>query len=76
MRNQCLAALAATLLLSRLAATLAAGCGSTKDAYGVVTTVSCTNNLCCSQYGYCGDTSAHCLKSNGCQAGRCQQCQG
>ena len=29
----------------------------------------CANNLCCSQYGYCGSTSAYC--GTGCQSGPC-----
>jgi chitinase len=29
----------------------------------------CANNLCCSQYGYCGSTSAYC--ASGCQSGPC-----
>ena len=29
----------------------------------------CGNNLCCSQYGYCGSTSAYC--DTGCQSGPC-----
>lgn len=29
----------------------------------------CANNLCCSQYGYCGSTDAYC--GNGCQSGPC-----
>ena len=29
----------------------------------------CANNLCCSQYGYCGSTSAYC--DTGCQSGPC-----
>jgi hypothetical protein len=40
-------------------------CG--KQAGGIL----CPNNLCCSQYGYCGDTSAYC-DPPGCQS----QCHG
>ncbi|KAJ0528258.1 putative chitinase [Helianthus annuus] len=32
----------------------------------------CPNGNCCSQYGYCGNTPAHCLPSNNCQ----YQCSG
>ncbi|KAF5798022.1 putative chitinase [Helianthus annuus] len=32
----------------------------------------CPNGNCCSQYGYCGNTLAHCLPSNNCQ----YQCSG
>lgn len=27
----------------------------------------CSGSLCCSQYGWCGDTDAYCLASNSCQ---------
>ncbi|KAJ7532932.1 hypothetical protein O6H91_13G026100 [Diphasiastrum complanatum] len=30
---------------------------------------TCANNLCCSQYGYCGSTDSYCGK--GCQSGPC-----
>ncbi|CAN1233558.1 Wound-induced protein WIN2 [Linum perenne] len=29
---------------------------------------TCANNLCCSQYGYCGTTDDHCSPSKNCQA--------
>ncbi|KAI3912946.1 hypothetical protein MKW98_019299 [Papaver atlanticum] len=29
---------------------------------------TCQGNLCCSQYGYCGDTNDYCLPSNNCQS--------
>ncbi|XP_059648665.1 pathogenesis-related protein PR-4-like [Cornus florida] len=29
---------------------------------------TCANNLCCSQYGYCGTTDDYCLPSNNCQS--------
>ncbi|KAI3912945.1 hypothetical protein MKW98_019298 [Papaver atlanticum] len=29
---------------------------------------TCQGNLCCSQYGYCGDTNEYCLPSNNCQS--------
>ncbi|PWA48172.1 Chitin-binding, type 1 [Artemisia annua] len=32
----------------------------------------CTNGNCCSQYGFCGNTPAHCLPENSCQS----QCSG
>ncbi|KAL4572601.1 hypothetical protein LXL04_019381 [Taraxacum kok-saghyz] len=32
----------------------------------------CSNGNCCSQYGFCGNTPAHCLPSNNCQS----QCSG
>ncbi|GFY92151.1 pathogenesis-related 4 [Actinidia rufa] len=28
----------------------------------------CDNNLCCSQWGYCGSTNEYCLPSNNCQS--------
>ncbi|GAB2287444.1 Wound-induced protein win2 [Dionaea muscipula] len=28
----------------------------------------CANNLCCSQYGYCGSTDAYCSPANNCQS--------
>ncbi|PSS24489.1 Wound-induced protein [Actinidia chinensis var. chinensis] len=28
----------------------------------------CDNNLCCSQWGYCGNTDEYCLPSNNCQS--------
>jgi len=33
----------------------------------------CSNNECCSKYGYCGGSDEHCLIANGCQSefGRC-----
>ncbi|OVA13848.1 Chitin-binding [Macleaya cordata] len=33
---------------------------------------TCQGNLCCSQWGYCGDTDEYCLPSNNCQS----QCRG
>jgi len=32
----------------------------------------CSNGNCCSQYGFCGNTPAHCLPANNCQS----QCTG
>ena len=32
----------------------------------------CTNGNCCSQFGFCGNTPAHCLPQNNCQS----QCSG
>lgn len=29
---------------------------------------TCANNLCCSQYGYCGSTDEYCSTSKGCQS--------
>ncbi|MCL7043838.1 hypothetical protein MKW94_018840 [Papaver nudicaule] len=29
---------------------------------------TCQGNLCCSQYGYCGNTDDYCLPSNNCQS--------
>ncbi|KAK9146502.1 hypothetical protein Sjap_006405 [Stephania japonica] len=29
---------------------------------------TCAGNLCCSQWGYCGDTPDYCLPSNNCQS--------
>ena len=54
----------AALLLSAIPSTcLAQQCGS--QAGGA----TCANNLCCSQYGYCGSTSDYC--GTGCQSGPC-----
>ncbi|ORX60785.1 glycoside hydrolase/deacetylase [Piromyces finnis] len=39
------------------------------DLCGKETGNKCANNLCCSKYGYCGDSDAHCSVSQGCQAG-------
>ncbi|EXB93231.1 hypothetical protein L484_024570 [Morus notabilis] len=33
---------------------------------------TCPNNLCCSQYGWCGNTDEYCSSSKGCQS----NCQG
>ena len=55
------AVLLAALLLS--SACFAQDCGS--EAGGAI----CEDNLCCSQYGYCGSTSAYC--GAGCQSGPC-----
>ncbi|KAG0586460.1 hypothetical protein KC19_2G091900 [Ceratodon purpureus] len=46
--------------LSILQLVSAADCGSAAGG------VQCANNLCCSQYGYCGQTSAYC--GTGCQS--------
>ncbi|XP_052197802.1 endochitinase-like [Diospyros lotus] len=48
------------LALATLSALSAEQCG--KQAGGAL----CPNGLCCSQYGYCGDTDDYCLK--GCQS--------
>ena len=54
----------AALLLSAIPSTcLAQQCGS--QAGGA----TCADNLCCSQYGYCGSTSDYC--GTGCQSGPC-----
>ncbi len=42
------------------------------DGKGGAVTKLCPAGLCCSQYGYCGDTVDHCDK--GCQAGVFVQC--
>ena len=55
------AVLLAALLLS--SACFAQDCGS--EAGGAI----CEDNLCCSQYGYCGSTSDYC--GTGCQSGPC-----
>jgi hypothetical protein len=39
------------------------------DGKGGAVTKLCPTGLCCSQYGYCGDTEDHCDVSKGCQAG-------
>ncbi|KAG6703148.1 hypothetical protein I3842_07G070200 [Carya illinoinensis] len=44
------------------AATTAQQCG--KQAGGK----TCSNNLCCSQYGYCGSTDEYCSTTKGCQS--------
>lgn len=38
------------------------------------TSTLCANNLCCSQYGYCGSTSDYC--GSGCQSGPCTTSSG
>ncbi|KAK6911384.1 Chitin-binding, type 1 [Dillenia turbinata] len=50
------------LLVSSTVGALAQQCGS--QAGGK----TCPNNLCCSQYGYCGSTDPYCLPSNHCQS--------
>ena len=63
-RYSAAAVLLAALLLSAIPSTcLAQQCGS--QAGGAV----CADNLCCSQYGYCGSTSDYC--GAGCQSGPC-----
>ncbi|XAR49218.1 hypothetical protein NMG60_11032336 [Bertholletia excelsa] len=49
-------------LLFLVALTAAQQCG--RQAGGQ----TCPNNLCCSQYGYCGTTDDYCLPSNNCQS--------
>jgi hypothetical protein len=45
-------------------------CGWIKPADGKPAfTKTCSRNLCCSASGFCGDTPAHCLVNNNCQAG-------
>ena len=56
----------AALLLS--SACFAQDCGS--EAGGAI----CEDNLCCSQYGYCGSTSDYC--GTGCQSGPCTSSSG
>ena len=64
-QRQYMGGVAAVLLAALLLATpcLAQQCGS--QAGGA----TCPNNLCCSQYGYCGSTSAYC--GAGCKSGPC-----
>ncbi|KAK6915411.1 Chitin-binding, type 1 [Dillenia turbinata] len=50
------------LLVSSSIGAFAQQCG--KQAGGQ----TCANNLCCSQYGYCGSTDDYCLPSNNCQS--------
>ncbi|KAE8729125.1 Wound-induced protein WIN2 [Hibiscus syriacus] len=50
------------LLVSLVGATMAEQCG--RQAGGAL----CPNNLCCSQYGWCGDTDEYCLPENNCQS--------
>jgi hypothetical protein len=50
------------LFLCLLATATAQQCG--RQAGGK----TCTNNLCCSQHGYCGTTDDYCLPSNNCQS--------
>ena len=47
---------------------LAQQCGSQSGG------ATCANNLCCSQYGYCGSTSDYC--GTGCQSGPCTSSSG
>jgi hypothetical protein len=49
-----------------IATTIAEQCG--RQAGGV----TCPNNLCCSQYGWCGNTDDYCSPSKNCQS----NCQG
>ena len=51
------------VLLQEVSVVVAQTCG--KQANNAV----CANNLCCSQYGYCGSTTAWC--GTGCQSGPC-----
>nr|AKF40631.1 pathogenesis-related protein 4-2 [Vitis pseudoreticulata] len=53
------------VLLSLVACATAQQCG--RQAGGR----TCANNLCCSQYGYCGTTAAYCSPSQSCQS-NCQ----
>nr|POE93827.1 pro-hevein [Quercus suber] len=57
------------LSLCLLASAIAQDCG--KQAGGK----TCANNLCCSQYGYCGTGDDYCSPSNGCQS-NCQSGSG
>ena len=53
--------LAVSLLISStMASTYDGKCG---PGYG-----KCANGNCCSKFGWCGKTEAHCLVSNGCQS--------
>ena len=64
MATMVMGGVAAVLLAALLFSTChAQQCGS--QAGGA----TCANNLCCSQYGYCGSTSAYC--GAGCQSGPC-----
>ncbi|KAG2696645.1 hypothetical protein I3760_07G068100 [Carya illinoinensis] len=51
------------------AASTAQQCGNQADGK------TCSNNLCCSQYGYCGSTDDYCSPSKGCQS-NCQSSSG
>ena len=53
-------ALTLGMLLFAFAAVTALGCSSSSR---------CANNLCCSQYGYCGLGGDYC--GSGCQSGPC-----
>ncbi|XVF42194.1 hypothetical protein PTKIN_Ptkin01aG0340400 [Pterospermum kingtungense] len=50
------------LLVSLVGATVGEQCG--RQAGGV----TCPNNLCCSQFGWCGSTDEYCLPENNCQS--------
>ncbi|KAJ7973491.1 pathogenesis-related protein PR-4-like [Quillaja saponaria] len=50
------------LLLSLVGNSIAQQCGSQVGGK------TCPNNLCCSQYGYCGTTDDYCSTSKGCQS--------
>ncbi|KAG8479089.1 hypothetical protein CXB51_028980 [Gossypium anomalum] len=49
-------------LLCLLATAASQQCGSQAGGR------TCANNLCCSQYGYCGTTDDYCSPSRGCQS--------
>ena len=53
---------ALSLLLCLIGNAMAQNCG--RQAGGR----TCANNLCCSQYGYCGDTDDHCSPAKNCQS--------
>ncbi|KAJ3276517.1 histone acetyltransferase 1 [Terramyces sp. JEL0728] len=40
---------------------------TTNDRCGSLFNTRCSGTYCCSKYGYCGDTDAHCLPAQGCQ---------
>ncbi|GMI65218.1 HEVEIN-LIKE, pathogenesis-related 4 [Hibiscus trionum] len=49
-------------LISLVGATMAEQCG--RQAGGAL----CPNNLCCSQFGWCGSSDEYCLPENNCQS--------
>ena len=62
-----------TLALLACAATLALAteCGVESPTKASCATLYPWGSFCCSQYGWCGDTSAHCDAINNCQPGLC-----
>ena len=45
-------------------------CGVVSDGKGGSVRLTCTNNDCCSQYGWCGSSADYCSAAT-CQVGEC-----